>query len=72
MIFSIYTTTNKAVQYVTDEGCRKIGCLRIPLSGSGTDRWVTVRLYFGVTEIKVEGKEEATGRITSTVVDFLL
>ncbi|KAH3788755.1 hypothetical protein DPMN_166903 [Dreissena polymorpha] len=68
----IYTSTNKDAKYVTDEGCRKVGCITIPVSGRGIGRAVIIRLYFGGTEIMIEGEEEATGRITSTVVDFLL
>ncbi|KAH3736870.1 heat shock 70 kDa protein 12A-like isoform X2 [Dreissena polymorpha] len=67
----IYTTTNKDVKYVTDEGCTKIGSMIVPISGRGIDQRVIVRFKIGGTEIKVECKEETTGRITSTSVDLL-
>ncbi|KAH3735128.1 heat shock 70 kDa protein 12A-like [Dreissena polymorpha] len=69
--FELYITTEKDVKYVTDHGCKKVGCVVIPLSGSGLDRGVLVRLYLGGTEIMLEFEEESTRKITRTVVDFL-
>ncbi|WAQ94617.1 HS12B-like protein, partial [Mya arenaria] len=48
-----------------------IGNLEIPLSGSGKDRWVTVRFIFGGTEIDVEATEDSTGKVQHLKIDFL-
>ncbi|KAH3713377.1 heat shock 70 kDa protein 12A-like [Dreissena polymorpha] len=68
---SLYTTTNNDVKFVTDIGCKNIGCIDVPLSGKGTDRCVKVRLYFGGTEIIFECEEESTGIVTRNVVNLM-
>ncbi|KAH3738013.1 hypothetical protein DPMN_044616 [Dreissena polymorpha] len=68
---NLYTTTNKDVKFVTDIGCKNIGCIDVPISGKGTGRYVKVRLYFGGTEILFECEEESTGIVTRNVVDLM-
>ena len=71
MGMDIYATTNKSPQFVDDDGCYRIGTFSVPVAGRGIDREVKVKMIFGGTEIDVECKEVATGKITHLKVDFL-
>ncbi|KAK3603239.1 hypothetical protein CHS0354_007569 [Potamilus streckersoni] len=73
--FPIYISSETSPTYVTDEGCRILGCgtivnldKAVPLK----DRKVEVSIIFGGTEMEVEAKEVHTGRKSNVVVDFLL
>ncbi|KAL3857338.1 hypothetical protein ACJMK2_012015 [Sinanodonta woodiana] len=73
--FPIYASSQASPTYVTDEGCRKLGCgaivnldKAVPLK----DRKVEVSIIFGGTEMEVEAKEAHTGQTSKVVVDFLL
>ncbi|KAH3735129.1 hypothetical protein DPMN_041591 [Dreissena polymorpha] len=68
----LFCTTQHDVTFVTEDGCKKIGSLNVPLSGSGLNRFVIVRVMFGGTEIIVECEEKSTGRVTKTSIDFLM
>ncbi|WAQ94408.1 HS12A-like protein [Mya arenaria] len=70
--FSIFTTYEKDPIYTTDPGCTHVGTLTVPISGSGLDRWVTVRFIFGGTEIDIEATEESTGKVHHLKIDFLV
>ncbi|XP_052799441.1 heat shock 70 kDa protein 12A-like [Mya arenaria] len=72
MYFPIFTTYETNPMYTTNPGCKQIGNLEIPLSGSGKDRWVTVRFIFGGTEIDVEATEDSTGKVQHLKIDFLV
>ncbi|XP_052779685.1 heat shock 70 kDa protein 12A-like [Mya arenaria] len=69
--FPIYRTLSTNPVFVTEEGCQLAGKLRLPLAGSGLDRNVKVEMIYGETEIKVEAKEIATGKVHHLRVDFL-
>ncbi|WAQ94596.1 HS12B-like protein [Mya arenaria] len=58
--------------YTTNPGCTRVGKLSVPLSGSGLDRWASVRFIFGGTEIDVEATEESTGKVHNLNIDFLV
>ncbi|XP_052799223.1 heat shock 70 kDa protein 12A-like isoform X2 [Mya arenaria] len=70
--FSIFTTYQKDPMYTTDPGCTRVGNLSVPISGSGLDRWASVRFIFGGTEIDVEATEESTGKVHHLKIDFLV
>jgi hypothetical protein len=72
MEFRIFATLKSDPKYVDEPGSEQIGKLTIPMSGSGIGRKVQVKMIFGGTEIVVECKEIATGKIKNTIVDFLL
>lgn len=71
MGMNIYATQNKNPGFIDDVGCYKIGTFSIPVSGTGVGRKVSVRMIFGGTEIDVECKEIATGKVHHLKVDFL-
>ncbi|XP_052798615.1 heat shock 70 kDa protein 12A-like [Mya arenaria] len=70
--FPIFTTYQKDPMYTTNPGCTRVGKLSVPLSGSGLDRWASVRFIFGGTEIDVEATEESTGKVHNLNIDFLV
>ncbi|KAH3837932.1 hypothetical protein DPMN_111335 [Dreissena polymorpha] len=72
MDVSIFATCDKNPKFTTDDGCKKIGSIEVPLAGSGTERSVEVRMIFGGTEITVECQETATGKITRLPINFLI
>ncbi|KAH3834064.1 hypothetical protein DPMN_107382 [Dreissena polymorpha] len=68
----IFVTSDKDPKFTTDVGSKKVGSVTVPVSGSGTDRSVGVRMIFGGTEITVECVEKATGKITQLDIAFLM
>lgn len=70
--FSVYTSPNENPKYIDEEGCKKLGSfdVKIPDTTDGTDRKVVVKFIFGGTEIKVQGVDEKTGKITELKFDF--
>ncbi|XP_052779788.1 heat shock 70 kDa protein 12A-like isoform X2 [Mya arenaria] len=67
----VYATKSKTPVLITDLGCRQVGECKIPMTGTGADREVLVRMIFGGTEIDVECTEKATGNVTHIPIDFL-
>ncbi|XP_060590802.1 heat shock 70 kDa protein 12A-like isoform X1 [Ruditapes philippinarum] len=60
-------------RYVNEDGCLKIGKIRINLDNpdESLDRTVSVYMVFGDTEITVDAEDERTGNKTRAVIDFL-
>ncbi|KAH3891135.1 hypothetical protein DPMN_015224 [Dreissena polymorpha] len=58
MSVNIFATSDNNPKFTTDVGCQKIGCIGVPLAGSGTKRLGKVRMIFGDTEITVECQQE--------------
>jgi len=80
----IYCSDAEQVHFVTDEGVRRCGSLRLDLAdlpppspavASATDsrrpRVIQAKMTFGGTEIKVSAVDVATGRFVDCTVDFL-
>ncbi|KAK3603238.1 hypothetical protein CHS0354_007568 [Potamilus streckersoni] len=72
--FPIYVSSEGSPTYITDDGCRMLGCVTIadldrsvPLK----DRKVEMSIIFGGTEMEVEATEFHTGKKSTVVVDFL-
>ncbi|WAR26061.1 HS12A-like protein [Mya arenaria] len=71
MELEIYRTLSSKPVLVTDEGCHVAGRLDLPLAGRGLNREVEVQMIYGGTEIQVEAKEMATGKVHKCSIDFL-
>lgn len=73
MSFDVFTSSDNNPRFVTDHCCQKLGKLNvdIPDLTGGKNRKVWVKMIFGGTEIKVEAREERTGRITTAKFEFL-
>ncbi|XP_052788875.1 heat shock 70 kDa protein 12A-like isoform X2 [Mya arenaria] len=71
MPMNIYAAKIKDPKFVTDYGCQQIGSFDVPMTGTGTDRSVMVRMTFAGTEIDVECKQKDTSNVTHLKVDFL-
>ncbi|XP_052779002.1 heat shock 70 kDa protein 12A-like isoform X2 [Mya arenaria] len=67
----IFAAKSKTPFLVTDPGCRLVGKCNIPMTGTGADRKILVRMIFGGTEIDVECTEKATGNVWHIPIDFL-
>ena len=59
-------------KYVTEESCKFLGELLIPLPESdvGQDKNIELSFLFGDTELKVEVKILKTGKEYETTIDF--
>lgn len=71
---SIYISTiNDSPRYITEDGCRKIGYIEIPLQGDRTslNRKIYFSLKFGDTEVKVLCRQEDSTRIQETLLNLL-
>ena len=84
-IIHVYCSDADQVQFVTDEGVRRCGTLRLDLADlpppspavatgaadSKRPRVIQAKMTFGGTEIKVSAVDVATGRSVRCNVDFL-
>jgi hypothetical protein len=59
--------------FVTENGCKKIGRLSIPIydKSLGRNRAFGTTFRFGGTEIEVKVVDKATGQVFIKTVDFL-
>ncbi|WAR31547.1 HS12A-like protein, partial [Mya arenaria] len=69
----IYASTNPNAKLVTDQGCRKIGKMSFPVDPHLFDRGhiYTTCYKFGGTEIEVRVRNDVTGELYTSTVDFL-
>jgi hypothetical protein len=60
-------------RYVTEDNCRLLGrvSLHMPDTSKGKERKVFVKLYYGGTEITVEGVDEDSGETVTATFDLL-
>ena len=70
-VLEVYASPNHNPTYIDDPGCQLIGLIRIDLTGGDVEAKVLVKLIFGGTELRIEAKEEKTGKMTIGHVDFL-
>jgi len=79
-IIHVYCSESASARYVTDEGVRRCGTLRLdlvdpPPSGDekplGSRREIQARMTFGGTEIKVAAIDVTTGCCVKSNIDFL-
>lgn len=73
MSFEVFISDDSNPRFVTDHCCQRLGKINvdIPDLTGGLDREVWVKMIFGGTEIKVEAREQRTGKITTARFDFL-
>ena len=70
-VLEVYASPNHNPTYIDDPGCQPVGLIRIELTGGDVKAKVLVKLIFGGTELRIEAKEEKTGKETIGHVDFL-
>ncbi|XP_033749379.1 heat shock 70 kDa protein 12A-like [Pecten maximus] len=72
-VLDIYVTSNRSPEFVTEAGCTKLGTVTIQTENENKDRStkIAVRLVYHGTELDVEAREVASGKITKITVDFL-
>ena len=81
-IIHVYCSDSSDVQFVSDDGVRRCGTLRLDLAdlpptspGSVTSskrpRVIQTKMTFGGTEIKVSAVDTATGQCVRCAIDFL-
>jgi len=70
--FTFYATKKPHPRYIDEQGATKIGELTIERSdtSSGLDWQISVTMYFGRTEIKVEATDVKTGKTEKTSLRF--
>lgn len=71
---SIYISTIlESPRYITQEGCRKIGFIEIPLVGdrNSLNRKIYFSIKFGDTEVKVLCRQDDSRRIRETLLNLL-
>lgn len=73
---NIYCSEDDTAMFITDEGVRKCGSLRLDLSDLDQDslpqkREIQTRMQFGETEIRVSALDVVTGRHVQANIDFL-
>lgn len=68
--FYIYSSPREDPKYVNEAGCNYLGFITvdIPNIREGLDRRVLVRFIFGGTEIRVEGVNEKTKKVTTYTI----
>lgn len=75
VIIHVYAAEASDVRFVTDEGVRRCGTLRLELGGAGGEgagrREIEARMTFGGTEISATATDVATGRCVRASIDFL-
>lgn len=71
MLVCIYASEEEEPKFVTDKKCKSIGHLKVDMTGSGSDRAVSVRMTFSGTELQVHAVERRTGKETNAKFDFL-
>lgn len=69
----VFSSINPNVELVTEESCRQIGTLTVPVPENtvGEDRAFDVSFLVGGTEIEVKVKHISSGQVHKTRVDFL-
>ncbi|KAK3600051.1 hypothetical protein CHS0354_012742 [Potamilus streckersoni] len=71
---NIYASLKNSPLYVTDDGCVKLGCVKVSILDMSVpleERSVLVTMTFGGTEIEVIAIEKRTGKATTATVHFL-
>ncbi|KAJ8317487.1 hypothetical protein KUTeg_005391 [Tegillarca granosa] len=73
---NIYCSEDDTAMFITDEGVRKCGSLRLDLSDLDQEslpqkREIQTRMQFGETEIRVSALDVVTGRHVQANIDFL-
>ncbi|XP_060083796.1 heat shock 70 kDa protein 12B-like [Ylistrum balloti] len=73
MVIKVYASSKKDPQFVTEEGCWRLGILLVDLPDSNDNSELDVqeRMIFGETELRVEAVEPVSGKTFSTRFDFL-
>lgn len=70
--FYIYSSPHEDPKYVNEAGCNYLGFITVDIpkitEGLGLDRRVLVRFIFGGTEIRVEGVNEKTKKVTTYTI----
>lgn len=68
--FFIYSSPHEDPKYVDEAGCKYLGYITVDLPNitESFDRRVLVRFIFGGTEIKVEGENEKTKKVTTYTI----
>ncbi|KAL4224264.1 hypothetical protein ACF0H5_017717 [Mactra antiquata] len=68
----IYSSSNVNPKYITDEGCKRIGNVRLEIADStgGTERNVEVRMMYGGSQIAVLAKDINTGKAVDAEIVF--
>ncbi|KAK3108934.1 hypothetical protein FSP39_019103 [Pinctada imbricata] len=69
----VYASTKRYPRYTTDEGCKKVGVVKIqiPNTRKGKDRLIKITMHFGHTELFVTALENGTNNIVSAKFDCL-
>lgn len=72
-ILDIYMTSHVSPVSVTEPGCTRLGTVTIQVENvnNESDTKIAVSLVYHGTELDVEAREVASGKITKTTVDFL-
>ena len=73
LLIKIYASTQKSPEYVTDEGCWKLGKLsvQLPTNNKNTSLNIEEKMIFGETELRLEAVEPSTGSTFTAQFDFL-
>ncbi|XP_033743554.1 heat shock 70 kDa protein 12B-like [Pecten maximus] len=73
MVIKVYASSKKNPEFVTDEGCWKLGKLVVDLpdSENSSELEIHERMVFGETELRVEAVEPVSGKTFSARFDFL-
>ncbi|KAL3879884.1 hypothetical protein ACJMK2_032160 [Sinanodonta woodiana] len=72
--FAVYASTQKSPMYVTDDGCVKLGCVKVNIVDNSVprhERHVLFSMMFGGTEIEVTAREIKNGNVTKAIVNCL-
>ncbi|KAK3099585.1 hypothetical protein FSP39_006557 [Pinctada imbricata] len=67
----LYASSDANPTFVTDESCYHIGMVEINLENNVNDGRVLVSLNVGGTEIEIQAKEYATGKVSTALCNFL-
>ncbi|OWF51206.1 heat shock 70 kDa protein 12B-like [Mizuhopecten yessoensis] len=73
MVIKVYASSKKDPEFVTDEGCWRLGKLVVDLPDSNKNSNLEIheRMIFGETELRVEAVEPVSGKTFSARFDFL-
>ncbi|KAI9220858.1 hypothetical protein BC828DRAFT_103252 [Blastocladiella britannica] len=68
----IYMSSDREPKLITGTGCRHLGTISLPVDRSkGTDQQFEVQFKFGMTEIKTQFKNVATGEVQDVSLKYL-
>lgn len=73
-VITICASENECVEYITDQGVKKVCELKLPMPGNaakGQPRELKLTMMFGNTEITIQATDRASGETAKVFVDFL-